>query len=135
MSGVLVDSSVILDVLSDDPTWADWSEKTLLYYSKKMTFLYINPIIYAEISIGFKRIEELESTITAGAFRLIDIPKEALFLAGKAFLKYRRQQGTKLSPLPDFFIGAHAAISRMPLITRDHARIKTYFPTVKLVVP
>ena len=134
MRGILVDSNIILDVFLDDPNWAEWSESKLEKFSA-ITKLYINPIVYSEISIGFKRIEELESVLNRAGFLMLDIPKEALFLAGKAFIKYRKNRGTKRSPLPDFYIGAHAAILEMELITRDESRYRTYFPTVKLISP
>ena len=134
MRGILVDSNIILDVFLDDPNWAEWSESKLEKFSA-ITKLYINPIVYSEISIGFKRIEELESVLNRAGFQMLDIPKEALFLAGKAFIKYRKNRGTKRSPLPDFYIGAHAAILEMELITRDESRYRTYFPTVKLISP
>ncbi len=97
--------------------------------------LYINPVIYAELSIAFKRIEELETTLQKGESRLEPIPREALFLAGKAFAKYRKQQGGKTGVLPDFFISAHAAVAKMPLLTRDKGRYARYFPTVELIKP
>lgn len=134
MNGMLVDSNVILDILLDDPNWAEWSEKTLSQYGETYDLL-INPIVYTELSIGFKRIEELEEAIAIADFQMMEIPKEALFLAGKAFLQYRRNKGTKSSPLPDFFIGAHAAVLQVDLITRDVARYRTYFPTVNLISP
>jgi predicted nucleic acid-binding protein len=134
MSGLLVDSNVILDILLDDPVWAEWSERTLSRYGETCDLL-INPIVYTELSIGFKRIEELEEAIAIADFQMLEIPKEALFLAGKAFLQYRRNKGTKSSPLPDFFIGAHAAVLHVDLITRDVARYRTYFPTVNLISP
>ena len=134
MSGVLVDSNVILDVYTDDARWADWSESVLNRYCTSH-ILYINPVIYAEISMGFDRIEELESSILLSDFKFLQIPKEALFLAGKVFLQYRRRQGNKTSPLPDFFIGAHAAVADLLLMTRDPARMRTYFPTVQLITP
>ena len=109
MNGLLVDSNVILDIFLDDPVWAEWSEETLNQYGEAND-LFINPIIYTELSIGFNRIEELEKAIEIAGFQILELPKEALFLAGKAFLQYRRSQGTKISPLPDFFIGAHAAV-------------------------
>jgi predicted nucleic acid-binding protein len=134
VTGVLVDSSVILDVFEDDPNWADWSESTL--YRHSMTGpLYVNPIIYSEVSIGFARIEELEASITGCGLQIIEMPKEALFLAGKAFVNYRRRGGAKTSLLPDFFIGAHAAVAGLKLLTRDTSRVKTYFPTVELISP
>ena len=134
MSGVLVDSNVILDVFENDAAWAEWSESALNQYTASHT-LYINPVIYSEISIGFQRIEELENALTVGGLQFLPIPKEALFLAGKAFLQYRGRTGSKVSPLPDFFIGAHAAVAELFLLTRDEARMKTYFPTVQLITP
>jgi predicted nucleic acid-binding protein len=134
MNGILVDSNIILDVFLNDPKWADWSESTLKRYSQQST-LYINPVVYTEISIGFERIEDLESAVFNGGFKILPFSKEALFLAGKAFLLYRKNKGTKISPLPDFFIGAQAAILNLELITRDEARYRTYFPTVRLITP
>ena len=132
MKGILVDSNVILDVFLDDRQWGNWSESMLEEYSNQ-TQLYINPIIYSEISIGFRKIEELEYSISEAGFQLIEIPKEALFLAGKAFIKYKRRKGVKDSPLPDFFIGAQAAVLGLDLLTRDVSRYRSYFPTVKLI--
>ena len=134
MKGILVDSNVILDVFLDDANWAAWSESKLEKYSAT-TKLFINPIVYSEVSIGFNRIEEMESAINRSGLQMLEIPKEALFLAGKAFLKYRKNRGTKRSPLPDFYIGAQAAIFDMDLITRDVTRYRTYFPTVRLISP
>jgi len=134
VKGLLVDSNVILDIFLDDPNWADWSESVLANYSLYET-LYINSIVYTEVSIGFGKIEELESAIHKGGFQMLEIPKEALFLAGKVYLKYRKNKGIKRSPLPDFYIGAHAAVLGLDLITRDVNRYKTYFPTVKLICP
>jgi predicted nucleic acid-binding protein len=132
--GVLVDSNIILDVFTDDPNWADWSESMLEEYSNVST-LYINSIVYSEISIGFNRIEDLESAIIGAGFQMLDFPKEALFLAGKAFLKYKKKRGARSSPLPDFFIGAQAAVLNIALITRDVSRYRSYFPTVNLITP
>ena len=134
MNRVLVDSNVILDIFLDDPYWADWSAVTLNQYVGSHV-LTINPIIYTEVSIGFVRIEELEDALANAGFQVLDIPREASFLAGKAFLQYKRQQGTKLSTLPDFFVGAHAAVLQLDLITRDVSRYRTYFPTVNLISP
>jgi predicted nucleic acid-binding protein len=134
MKGVFVDSNIILDVFLDDPKWADWSESTLERYSENST-LYINPIVYTEISIGFERIEDLEYAVINGGFKIVPLSKEALFLAGKAFFTYRENKGTKISPLPDFYIGAQAAVLGLELITRDVTRYQTYFPTVRLVYP
>ena len=132
MKGVLVDSNVILDVFTDDPRWAEWSEITLETCLDNGP-LYINPIIYTEVSIAFDLIEELEAAIGKAGFQMLEIPKEALFLAGKAFLRYRKGRGAKRLPLPDFYIGAHAAVLDLELITRDISRYRTYFPTVKLI--
>jgi predicted nucleic acid-binding protein len=134
MKGVLVDSNVILDVFLNDLKWADWSEAKLEEYSDHAS-LYINSIIYSEISIGFKLIEDLESAIDKAGFQLLEIPKEALFLAGKAYIKYKRRAGIKSTPLPDFFIGAQAAVLNLDLLTRDISRYQTYFPTVTLIAP
>lgn len=134
MKGLLVDSNVILDIFLDDPNWADWSESTLGNYGAHTKF-YINSIVYTEVSVGFEKIEELESALHKGGFQLLEIPKEALFLAGKAYLKYKRGRGSKRSPLPDFHIGAQAAVLGLDLITRDATRYRTYFPKVKLICP
>ncbi|MCG2776372.1 MAG: PIN domain-containing protein [Desulfobacterales bacterium] len=134
MKGVLVDSNIVLDVFLNDPKWADWSESKLDEYDQ-LGILYINSIVYSEISIGFKRIEDLESAIAKAGFQMLEIPKEALFLAGKAYLKYKKRKGTKRTPLPDFFIGAQAAVQKLDLITRDVSIYQSYFPTVKLITP
>ena len=134
MKGVLVDSNIILDVFLNDLKWADWSESKLEEYSVQ-TSLYINSIIYSEISIGFELIEDLESAISKAGFQLLEIPKEALFLAGKTYVKYKRRKGVKRTPLPDFFIGAQAAVLDLELLTRDVSRYESYFPTVKLIAP
>ena len=127
MNGVLVDSCILLDLFTDDPDWTNWSENKLDKYSRTNT-LYINSISYTEISIGFNRIEEIEKALTQVDIKILEIPREALFLTGKAFLQYRKNKGTKNSPLPDFFIGAHASVSSLDLLTRDVTKIKTYFP-------
>ncbi|MBN2125694.1 MAG: PIN domain-containing protein [Deltaproteobacteria bacterium] len=134
MRGVLVDSNVILDVFLDDPKWADWSESKLNTYDRS-GILYINAVVYAEVSVGFDHIEDLESAMTRAGFQILEIPKEALFLAGKAYLKYKKRRGQKTNPLPDFFIGAQAAVLNLDLITRDVSRYRFYFPTVKLITP
>ncbi|MEW6078113.1 MAG: PIN domain-containing protein [Thermodesulfobacteriota bacterium] len=134
MKGVLVDSNVLLDIFLDDPDWADWSETVLAKFSDRTT-LYINPIIYTEVSAGFEKIEELESALQQGGFQMLEIPREALFLAGKAYLRYRKAKGVKQSHLPDFYIGAQAAVLDLDLITRDKARYRTYFPTVRIICP
>ncbi len=134
MNRIFVDSNVILDLFLDDKNWADWSESILSRYSQTHQ-LCINPIIYSEVSIGFEQIEEVESALRNGQFKFLQLPKEALFLAGKAFLKYRRRKGTKTSTLPDFFIGAHAAVLKLGIITRDKTRYRSYFPKIDLVLP
>ena len=134
MKEVLVDSNIILDVFLNDSKWGDWSESKLEEYSDQ-TSLYINSIIYSEISIGFELIEDLESAITKAGFHMLGIPKEALFLAGKVYVKYKRRRGVKRTPLPDFFIGAQAAVMNLNLLTRDISRYQSYFPTVKLIAP
>ena len=134
MKGVIVDSNIILDVFLNDSQWAYWSESKLEEYSYH-TLLYINSIIYSEVSIAFELIEDLESAINKAGFQLLAIPKEALFLAGKAFVKYKRRKGAKTTPLPDFFIGAQAAVLHLDLLTRDVSRYQSYFPTVKLIAP
>ncbi|MBF0280909.1 MAG: PIN domain-containing protein [SAR324 cluster bacterium] len=134
MNGVLIDTNIVLDVFEDDPNWGDWSESMLNRYADTHT-LCINPIIYTEISIGFQRIEELERAIVQCGFELLQIPKEALFLAGKVFIQYRKRKRHKIAPLPDFYIGAHAAVTGLLLMTRDTSRIKTYFPSVQLIFP
>jgi predicted nucleic acid-binding protein len=131
---ILVDTNVLLDVLEDDSESATWSQAKLDAASATDT-LAINPIIYSELSIAFARIEELEAVITEASLAVEPIPREALFLAGKAFLKYRRARGTKHSVLPDFYIGAHAAVMQWPILTRDVSRFRTHFPTVQLIAP
>jgi len=134
MKGVLVDSCVILDIFQDDEKWVEWSESMLNKCSYHHD-LFINPIIYSEISIGFEKIEEIEKAISSCGFKILQIPKESLFLAGKTFVQYRKRKGNKVLPLPDFFIGAHAAVEKFDLLTRDVSRFKTYFPTVNLISP
>ncbi len=131
---ILVDSNVILDVVTEDREWFQWSSKTLAYYAENHIMV-INPIIYAEVSIGFDRIEDVEAAMPPAYFRRAPIPWEAAFLAGKCFLDYRRKGGDKRSPLPDFFVGAHAAIAKMALLTRDTSRYRTYFPKLKIIAP
>ena len=134
MKGVLVDSNILLDVFLNDPEWADWSESKLEEYDQ-LGILYINSIVYSEISISFKLIEDLESAIAKAGLQMLEIPKEALFLAGKVYLKYKKRKGTKRTPLPDFFIGSQAAVQNLDLITRDVSGYQSYFPTVKLIAP
>jgi len=131
---ILVDSNVILDIVTEDKKWFLWSSQALAKYAETHT-LVINPIIYAEVSVGFDRIEGVEEVLPSAFFRRDPIPWEAAFLAAKCFLAYRRRRGKKSSTLPDFFIGAHAAVVGIPLLTRDIARYRTYFPKVKIITP
>lgn len=131
---VLVDSNVILDIVTNDPNWFNWSATKLAEYSERDT-LVINPIIYAEVSIGFEQVEELNAVLPTEFFERAALPYEAAFLAGKCFLEYRRRGGNRRSPLPDFYIGAHAAVAGMALLTRDHNRYQTYFPDLQIITP
>jgi predicted nucleic acid-binding protein len=130
---VLVDSNVLLDIFSDDPTWFDWSSDTLADLAERAV-LVINPIIYAEVSVQFDRVEQLDEAL-AGQFQREALPWEAGFLAGKCYLSYRRRGGERRSPLPDFYIGGHAAVRGMTLLTRDAARYRSYFPGLQIVAP
>lgn len=127
---ILVDSCIILDVLTDDPNWGEWSLHTL---ENQRVPLALNPIIYTEVSIKIEQIELLNEALLM--FKRLDLPYEAAFLAGKAFMQYKKNKGLKSKPLPDFFIGAHASIIDIPLITRDVNRYKTYFSKIKLISP
>ncbi len=133
-SGTLVDSNVLLDVLTGDETWLSWSSDALAAAAEAGP-LFINPVIYAEVSVRFTRIEDLDDALSPSDYRRLALPWESAFLAGKVFLDYRRNKGTKSSTLPDFFIGAHAAVADLHLLTRDTARYRTYFPTVELIAP
>ena len=134
MKSTLVDSNVLLDIATHDSDWFDWSTNALESTANESSLI-INAIIYAEVSIGFRRIEDLETAIPASLYRRDPLPFEAAFLAGKAFLRYRRRGGARVRPLPDFYIGAHAAIAQHRLLTRDPRRYRTYFPTVELIAP
>lgn len=131
---IVVDSNVILDIVTEDKRWFRMSSEVLAQYAETHA-LVINPIIYAEVSIGFDRVEDVEAVLSPMLFRRDPIPWEAAFLAGKCFLYYRKKGGWKRSPLPDFFIGAHAAVIGIPLLTRDPSRYRTYFPKLKLIAP
>jgi len=131
---VLVDSNVLLDVFTEDEKWFEWSAGMLSACAENHV-LVINPIIYAEVSIGFSRIEDLEDALPEEFFLRENLPWEAAFLAGKCFLAYRRRKGLKMAPLPDFYIGAHAAVADLILLTRDAGRYRTYFPRLKLMAP
>lgn len=133
MTGTVVDSNVLLDVLSQDPNWMEWSANAL-QGTADTSPLIINPVIYAEVSYRYSRKEELEAALPSILERE-PIPYDAAFLAAKAHVLYRRRKGVKLSPLPDFFIGAHAAVRGYSLLTRDPGRYRSYFPTVKLIAP
>ena len=130
----LVDANVILDIRTEDAVWFEWSSEALIETAARMK-LAINPIIFAEISIDAERIEELDDALPQQHYERLALPYEAGFLAGKAFLRYRRAGGERRSPLPDFYIGAHAAVSGLTLLTRDAGRYRTYFPTVELICP
>ena len=131
---ILVDSDVILDVVTEDKKWFQWSSDTLAHYAND-NILVINPIIYAEISVRFKNIEDLEEALSSEYYRRDQLPWEAAFLAGKCFIDYRGKGGEKYAPLPDFYIGAHAAVTGMSLLTRNDKRYRTYFPKLKLISP
>jgi predicted nucleic acid-binding protein len=134
MKPVLVDSNVLLDIATSDPDWCRWSEERIEELANE-SILVINPIIFGEVSVGFTRIEDLDAALPTEIFRRDPIPLEAAFLAGKCFLEYRRAAGSKRSPLPDFIIGAHAAISGFRLLTRNARRYRTYFPGVDVIAP
>ncbi|MCU0724579.1 MAG: type II toxin-antitoxin system VapC family toxin [Planctomycetes bacterium] len=129
-----VDSSVLLDIFTEDPRWFAWSSGALADAADRGN-LAINAVVYAEISARFSTIEELEALLPADVFEFQPVPREAAFLAARAFLDYRRRGGFRDRPLPDFFIGAHAAVEDVVLVTRDPARIRAYFPTVRLICP
>jgi predicted nucleic acid-binding protein len=131
---LLVDTNVLVDVLEDDPEWADWSIGQLRAQSK-IHRLAINPVIYSELSLTFSTVEALDRAVDDLGLAVIEIPRPALFLAGKAFVRYRRQGGKKENVLADFFIGAHAAVSRYPILTRDTRRYASYFTNVALIAP
>ena len=134
MDAVLVDSNVLLDIVTNDPVWGDWSSRALERTADE-AILVINAVIYAEVSIGFGAIEDLEDAVPVDLYRREALPYEAGFLAGKCFLRYRRGGGLKRSPLPDFYIGAHAAVAGYRLLTRDATRYRTYFPGLVLIAP
>jgi len=131
---VLVDTNVLVDVLQDDPQWAEWSLAQLRALAR-VHALVINPVIYAEMSLSFSTLEALDAVVARMQLALHDIPTPALFLAGKAYAQYRRRGGAKQQVLPDFFIGAHAAVRAWSLLTRDAARFRTHFPGLTVVAP
>jgi hypothetical protein len=132
--GVLVDSNILLDIATEDAVWQQWSARALADCAEHAT-LAINPIVYAEVSIAFSTIEALESALPRTLYQRAPLPWEAGFLAGKAFLNYRRKGGPRQTPMPDFYIGAHAAIEHFALLTRDATRHRTYFPTLEILSP
>jgi predicted nucleic acid-binding protein len=131
---LLVDTNVLVDVLQNDQQWADWSIAQLRAQAK-LHALAINPVIYAEMSLSFSTLEALDDVVLTMAMELREIPRPALFLAARAYALYRRRGGSKEQVLPDFFIGAHAAVEGWPLLTRDASRFRTYFPTLDVIAP
>lgn len=131
---IFVDTNVLLDVVTDDPKWADWSVAQLENASLGGT-LWINDIVYAELAIRYNRIEDVDAFLKQAGLKLMPVPREALFLASKVFTRYRKAGGTRTGVLPDFVIGAHAAVSGLPLLTRDIGRYRTYFPTLTVIAP
>jgi predicted nucleic acid-binding protein len=130
---VLVDSNVLLDVITSDPKWLDWSVNRL--ESSLSQGLAINPIVYAELTAAFHRSDELDRALDFSELKRLPLPYTAAFRAGRVFLEYRRRGGGRLSPLPDFFIGAHAEVEGLMILTRDAKRYRTYFPKVRLIAP
>ena len=131
---LLVDTNVLVDVVQDDPQWADWSIRQLRAQAS-VHQLVINPVIYAEMSLSFLTLEALDSVVNTLLLEMREVPRPALFLAAKAYAQYRKRGGSKLQVLPDFFIGAHAAVEDWPLLTRDASRFPTYFPGLKVIAP
>ena len=129
---VLVDTNVLLDIVARDPAWYDWSVAALKDAYGRLA---INPIIYAEVSMGYARVEDADAALPEQEFEWRPLPYAAAFLAGKAFLAYRRAGGPRRSPMPDFFIGAHAAVEGLVLLTREPSRYRAYFPTLELIAP
>ena len=134
MTAVLIDANVLLDLMTEDARWLAWSAGAIERAADRYR-LVINPVIYAQVSIRYSRIEELDAALPKTMLDREAIPYEAAFLAGKSFLAYRRRGGTKQSPLPDFFIGAHAAVAGYRLMTRDAVRYRTYYPRLSLIAP
>ena len=130
----LVDTNVLLDLVTDNAVWAEWSQRQLEAAAVRGPVL-VNDVVYAEFSVGFLRMEEADDTLAIAQVETAAIPREALFLAGKVFQRYRAGGGTRTGVLPDFFIGAHAAVAELPLLTRDVRRYRTHFPTVRLIAP
>jgi len=130
---VIIDSNVILDIVHDDPLWADWSDAQVTTH--QAVGLLVNPVIYAELCAGANAVADVDDVLVQLKLEYRELSHEALFLAAKAFLQYRKRGGTKTSPMPDFFIGAHAQALGIPILTRDQGRYKTYFPSVPLICP
>ena len=131
---ILVDTNILLDVVTIDPHWAEWSQRQLETLALQDR-LVVNGVVYAELAPAFLRIEELDAALAIAGVEIVEIPRAALYLAGRTFTDYRKRGGTKTGVLPDFFIGAHAVISAVPLLTRDTARYRSYFPTIELIAP
>ena len=131
---ILADTCVLLDVVQDDPHWGEWSQ-TQLEHAAQHGGIMINPVVYAEFSVWYEDIDRVEQALSAFRAEFEALPREALFLAGKAFRQYQLRQGTRTNVLPDFFIGAHAAVCEIPILTRDTSRFRTYFPNVALLAP
>jgi hypothetical protein len=134
VDATLVDSNVILDIVTEDPDWLDWSAAALARQADAGPLI-VNPVIYAEVAARFERIEVLEAALPEEYFQRQALPWEAAFLAGRSFVQYRRRGGARRSPLPDFYIGAHALIGGMTLLTRDATRYRTYFPKLRIIAP
>lgn len=134
MPGTLIDSNVLLDIFTEDEEWFDWSASMVKAAADEGS-LYVNPIIYAEVSVRFDRIEDLDEALPVTFCRRADLPWAAGFLAGQAYRKYRRRGGVRRSPMPDFYIGAHAAVAGLTLLTRDARRYRAYFPSLRLIAP
>lgn len=130
----LVDTNVLLDLVTDDPNWANWSIAQLEAASLNGPLL-INDVVYAELAVRYDRVEDIEAFLEEAGLMMVPMPRAALFLAGKVFKQYRKAGGSRTGVLPDFFIGAHAAVNELPLLTRDIGRYRTYFPSLKLITP
>ncbi len=134
MTATLIDSNVLIDLFQPDGLWGEWSANAVKAAARSGPLI-INPVIYAEVSIAFQHPEDLDAALPEAWFRREELPWRAAFLAGKAFLAYRRKEGARTSPLPDFYIGAHAAVAGYSILTRDKGRFATYFPMVRLIIP
>ncbi len=134
MTATLIDANVLIDILAGDSDWTAWSDEALINALEDGA-AFVNQVVYAEVSVGFSTIEECEYALEVQGIERVPIPWPASFLAGRAFVEYRRRGGARRSPLPDFFIGAHAAVSNLSLLTRDPKRYRTYFPSVELIAP